>query len=102
MHPLPQEKRKAVLLIVEGESVLHGTLPTSSLEPTVDHSNIGSALVTKKGVVSHPRATCTAFGDDYLDSRQPGPIAACRILYCLSGPSGCHPISVTGACGMSV
>ena len=50
MHPLPQEKRKAVLLFVEGESVLHGTLPTSSLEPTVDHSNIGSALVTKRGL----------------------------------------------------
>ena len=51
VHPLPNEMGKAVLLFVEGEGVLHGTLPTSSTEPTLDHGNHGSALVTKKETI---------------------------------------------------
>jgi hypothetical protein len=51
VHALPNEKGKAVLLFVEGEGVLHGTLPTSSTEPTLDHGNHGSALVTKKHTI---------------------------------------------------
>lgn len=47
VHSLPNARGKAVLLFVEGTNVYHGTLPTSSTQPTLDHGNIGSALVTK-------------------------------------------------------
>eukprot|EP00966_Prymnesium_polylepis_P309163 7144735-Prymnesium_polylepis.1 len=45
--PLPNERGKAAFIFVEGEGVQHGTLPTSATEPTCDHGNFGSALVTK-------------------------------------------------------
>ena len=48
VHPLPDVIGGSALLFIDGEGVYHGTLPTSSTEPTLDHGNLGSALVTKK------------------------------------------------------
>ena len=49
--PLPTERGKAAFIFVEGEGVQHGTLPTSATEPTCDHGNFGSALVTKDKMI---------------------------------------------------
>ena len=51
VHPLPDEEGKAALFIIEGEGVSHGTLPTSSTAATLDHGNLGSALVTKSDMI---------------------------------------------------
>eukprot|EP00927_Polykrikos_kofoidii_P039894 TRINITY_DN34187_c0_g1_i1.p1 TRINITY_DN34187_c0_g1~~TRINITY_DN34187_c0_g1_i1.p1 ORF type:complete len:372 (+),score=17.20 TRINITY_DN34187_c0_g1_i1:161-1276(+) len=51
VHPLPDQMGKSVILFIKGQGVYHGTLPTSSTEPTALHGNHGSALVTKKRIV---------------------------------------------------
>jgi hypothetical protein len=51
VHPLPNKKGGGAILFIEGKSVVHGTLPTSATEPTLDHGNFGSALVTKKDMI---------------------------------------------------
>jgi len=51
VHALPNQVGKSVILFIKGQGVYHGTLPTSSTEPTALHGNHGSALVTKKRIV---------------------------------------------------
>lgn len=51
VHQLPNQVGKSVILFIKGQGVYHGTLPTSSTEPTALHGNHGSALVTKKRMV---------------------------------------------------
>ena len=52
VHPLPTVAGEAAMFFIKGEGVGHGTLPTSSNEPSCKtHGNIGSALVTKRSMI---------------------------------------------------
>ena len=52
VHPLPTVAGEAAMFFIKGEGVGHGTLPTSSTEPSCKtHGNIGSALVTKRSMI---------------------------------------------------
>lgn len=51
MPSLPVKAGSAVILFIKGTGLYHGTLPTSSTEPTHLHGNHGSALVTKSRMV---------------------------------------------------
>lgn len=51
VHALPKRVGEPVLLFIKGTGLYHGTLPTSSSEPTFLHGNHGSALVTKRKMV---------------------------------------------------
>ena len=48
---LPTDAGEAIIICVKGEGVYHGTLPTSSVAPTHQHGNFGSALITKKQTI---------------------------------------------------
>ena len=61
VHKLPNERGKAALFFVAAEGVSHGTLPTSGFEPTFDHGNLGSALVTKASTVQAMKEQQRAF-----------------------------------------
>lgn len=45
-HAMPLSSRNCKVYVPN--HVWHGTLPTSSKEPTMDHSGVGSAVVVKK------------------------------------------------------
>ena len=49
-HPLPNKKGGCCTIII-APGVYHGTLPTSSTEPSLDHGNLGSAIFTKNSTV---------------------------------------------------
>lgn len=51
VHALPSRRGCGVVLFIKGTGLYHGTLPTSSREPTYLHGSHGSALVTKQRMV---------------------------------------------------
>ena len=50
IHPLPNKKGGRCAIII-APGIYHGTLPTSSTEPNIDHGNLGSAIFTKNSTV---------------------------------------------------
>lgn len=75
---LPNKLHDAVCIAIPGNGVRHGTLPTSSTQPSYSHGNIGSALVTKKPIVK----ACLEQqdrGENTLEDSGPGYVAS--ILY---------------------
>ena len=51
LFALPEQMGGSALLLVKGDGVYHGTLPTSSTEPTISHGNLGTALVSPKHTI---------------------------------------------------
>lgn len=51
LFALPEQKGGSALLLVKGDGVYHGTLPTSSTEPTISHGNLGTALASPKHTI---------------------------------------------------
>jgi len=52
VHTLPRIEGGASGLFIDADKVFHGTLPTSNIEVTCNHGNLGSALVTKKNLIN--------------------------------------------------
>ena len=95
LFALPEVVGSSALIMVKGNGVHHGTLPTSSTGPTIAHGNIGTALVSpahtidqmERQLAKRTTADCvgTRFAASHLYSKRDLDInwtcAVCQVVH---------------------